>query len=125
MGIMDLIVEELNKDKSENEPKWKRLHSEPYEIIQTKNGCFHNPIKVNNNIEDKQMFTTTRYFYPHGIEGESMDNTVKEFDNIEKAIVYCHRYATGVKFAGVQIEDENGKVIYEISSDYETYDYRK
>ena len=32
------------------------------------------------------MYTATRFFYPNGIEGESMDNTVKQFDDIEKAI---------------------------------------
>jgi hypothetical protein len=46
MGIMDILVDELNKGKTENESKWERLHSEQYEIVQTKNGCFHNPIKT-------------------------------------------------------------------------------
>ncbi len=70
------------------------------------------------------MFTTTRYFYPHGIEGESMDCTWKEFDTIEKAIKYCHRYTNGLRFAGVQIEDEEGNLLYEITSDQELIDYR-
>lgn len=70
------------------------------------------------------MFSTIRHFYPHGIEGESMDCTFKEFDTIEKAINYAHRYAKGVRFAGVQIEDENGKLLYEITSNSEIYDYR-
>ena len=68
------------------------------------------------------MYTTTRFFYPHGIEGEEMDNTVKEFETIEKAIKYAHRYNTGVRFAGLQIEDENGKLVYEITSNNDTYD---
>jgi len=71
------------------------------------------------------MYTTTRFFYPHGIEGEEMDNTVKEFETIEKAIKYAHRYNTGVRFAGLQIEDENGKLVYEITSNNDTYDYRE
>jgi uncharacterized membrane protein YkoI len=71
------------------------------------------------------MFTTTRNFYPHGIEGERMDCTFKEFNTIEKAIKYAHRYAKGLRFAGVQIDDENGNLVYEITSDMETFDYRK
>jgi len=70
------------------------------------------------------MYTTTRYFYPRKIEGEQMDCTFKEFADIDKAIKYAHRYAKGLRFAGIQIEDENGKVIYEITSDFETIDRR-
>jgi hypothetical protein len=51
-GIMNLIVDELNKDKVENEPKFERCHSEQYEIITTKNGTFHNKIKSKNNNND-------------------------------------------------------------------------
>ena len=71
-----------------------------------------------------KVYTATRFFYPHGIEGESMDNTVKDFEDIEKARKYAHRYAKGVRFAGVQIESENGKLLYEITSDSEVCDYR-
>ena len=70
------------------------------------------------------MYYTTRYFYPHGIEGEEMKYTSKEFDTFEKAQKYAHRYAKGVRFAGVEIEDEEGKVIYEITSSNDAYDYR-
>ncbi len=70
------------------------------------------------------MYIATRYFYPNGIEGESMDNTIKEFNDIEKAIKYAHRYANGTRFAGVQIESENGILLYEITSDNETCDLR-
>lgn len=70
------------------------------------------------------MYNTTRYFYPHGIEGEAMECTYKEFDTIEKAIKYANRYTKGLRFAGVQIEDENGNIVYEITSDNETIDYR-
>jgi len=71
------------------------------------------------------MFNTTRYFYPHGIEGEAMNCTFKEFDSIDKAIKYAHRYTKGLRFAGVQIEDEAGNIVYEITSDQETIDYRQ
>ena len=71
------------------------------------------------------MYSTTRHFYPRGIEGEAMDCTFKEFDTIEKAIKYAHRYAKGLRFAGVQIEDETGKTLYEITSDFDVLDHRK
>jgi hypothetical protein len=71
------------------------------------------------------MYITTRFFYPHGIEGEEMQTTVKEFETIEKAIKYAHRYNTGVRFAGIQIESEDGKLLYEITSGNDTYDYRE
>lgn len=70
------------------------------------------------------MFTTIRYFYPNGIEGESMDNTIKEHSTFEKALNYAHRYSKGIKFAGVEIEDEKGKKLYEITSDGNIFDYR-
>ena len=28
-GIMDTLIDELNKESGEGEPKWERLHSEP------------------------------------------------------------------------------------------------
>lgn len=71
------------------------------------------------------MFTTTRSFYPNGTEGESMKCTFKEFDTIEKAIKYCHRYSKGIRFAGVQLEDEKGDLLYEITSSNDVYDYRQ
>lgn len=71
------------------------------------------------------MFFTTRYFFPHGIEGESMNTTFKQWDNLENAIDYCHRYAKGIRFAGVSLEDENGNLIYEISDNGIITDNRK
>ena len=62
------------------------------------------------------MFTTYRHFFPHGIEGEAMDCTMKEWESLEKAVAYCHRYAKGVRFDSVYIEDEDGELIYEITS---------
>jgi len=70
------------------------------------------------------MFTTTRYFYPHGIEGEAMSTTTKNFNDLDKAIKHAKRYATGLRFAGVQVEDEKGNIIYEITSDMEAIDNR-
>ena len=49
MKILDLLVEELNEnltdEQKENGEKWERLHSEQYQIVQTENGVFHNPVK--------------------------------------------------------------------------------
>lgn len=70
------------------------------------------------------MYSTTRHFYPNGIEGEAMDCTFKEFDNIDKAIKYADRYAKGLRFAGVTVEDETGNIIYQITSDFEVIDNR-
>lgn len=46
MGLMDLIVEELNNNMPQKEfelgAKWERLYSEQYEIVQTENGKFRN-----------------------------------------------------------------------------------
>jgi len=71
------------------------------------------------------MFITTRFFYPHGIEGEAMDNTSKEFNDLDKAINHANRYAAGLRFAGVQVEDEKRNIIYEITSDMEAIDHRE
>ena len=70
------------------------------------------------------MYYTTRYFFPHGIEGESMGCTFKEFESLEKAVAYAHRYAKGVRFDSCTIEDENKNLLYEICSNGEVTDNR-
>lgn len=46
MGLMDLIVKEMNNNLPQKEvelgTKWKRLYSEQFEIVQTENGKFRN-----------------------------------------------------------------------------------
>ena len=69
-------------------------------------------------------YTTTRYFFPHGIEGENMDCTYKDWDSFEKAVAYCHRYTKGLRFAGVEIRDEKDNVVYELLTDGTAIDYR-
>jgi len=71
------------------------------------------------------MFTTTRYFYPHGIEGEAMDCKSKEFEDPDKAIKHAERYAKGLRFAGVYVEDERRNLLYGITSDMEIIDNRR
>ena len=49
MGLLDLIIDELNDEltaeQKERGEKFERLHSEQYQIVQTENGVFRNPIK--------------------------------------------------------------------------------
>lgn len=49
MKLLDLIVEELNEnlteEQRENGEKWEKLHSEQYQIVTTENGIFRNPVK--------------------------------------------------------------------------------
>ncbi len=71
------------------------------------------------------MFTTYRMFYKYGSESDYTDMTIKEFSTIEKAINYAHRYAKGIRFCGVQIENDDGKLVYEITSNGDVYDYRR
>lgn len=48
MGLLDLIIDELNEklieEQKGNGEKFERLHSEQYQIVQTENGIFRNPI---------------------------------------------------------------------------------
>lgn len=60
MKIMDIIIEELNKN-SDGDAKFKRLHSEQYEIVTTKNGKFHNKVTKQQN-EDKNKMYKAEYF---------------------------------------------------------------
>ena len=43
MGLLDLLIEELNKDEEiQKNGGVKRLHSEQYQIVQTDHGTFRN-----------------------------------------------------------------------------------
>ena len=44
MSIMGILVDEINKDRADDE-KVVRLHSEQYRIIQTDHGTFKNPAR--------------------------------------------------------------------------------
>ena len=54
MKIMDILVNEINKNIADGEPKFERLHSEQYEIVTTKNGKFHN--KVTKQIKEDKTY---------------------------------------------------------------------
>lgn len=71
-------------------------------------------------------YTTCRSWLKYGNEDDPIECTFKEWDSLDKAINYAHRYANGIKFVSVDVSDENGNLIYEIS-DYggTVIDYRK
>lgn len=70
-------------------------------------------------------YTTVREFYKYNYEHGETDMTFKEWDSLDKAIAYAHRYAKGLRFVGVTVEDENGNVLYEIlNHGADTFDYR-
>lgn len=70
-------------------------------------------------------YTIVREFYKYSYEHGETDMTFKEWDSLDKAIAYAHRYAKGLKFVAVTVEDENGNVLYEIlNHGADTFDYR-
>lgn len=70
-------------------------------------------------------YTTVREFYKYSYDHGETDMTSKEWDSLDKAIAYAHRYAKGLKFVAVTVEDENGNVLYEIlNHGADTFDYR-
>lgn len=59
------------------------------------------------------MFTTNRFWLKYGNEDDVVECTSKEWDTFDKAITYCRRYATGIKYVSCEILDEKGNVLYE------------
>lgn len=70
------------------------------------------------------MYTTFRRYYRYGNETDYIDVTIKEFPTFEKALAYAERYAKGIKFAGVEIDNENYETVYEITEESDVFDYR-
>lgn len=60
------------------------------------------------------MYTTSRHWFKYGRETDEMECTFLEHETLDKAITYAHRYAKGVRFASVTVEDEEGNILYEI-----------
>ncbi|EES63561.2 hypothetical protein [Fusobacterium varium] len=71
------------------------------------------------------MYITYRNWLKNGNENDEIVCTRLEHETLEKAISYAHRYAKGIKFVNVTVEDDAGNVLYEIC-DYgaEVFDYR-
>ena len=74
--------------------------------------------------EEPETYTAIRYCFKYGCETDELVPTFKVFDSIEKAIKYAHRYAGGLRFCMCEIEDSNGKTIYEVMDDGRVFDYR-
>lgn len=70
------------------------------------------------------MYTVILFTYPNGEEGEEMETEYVECEDIKSAIEYAHEHNEGLTFAGTQIENENGDLVYEITADGEPIDYR-
>lgn len=60
------------------------------------------------------MYTTYRYWFKYGNEDDELECTTLYHDTLDKAVTYAHRYAKGVRFASVTVEDEDGNILYEI-----------
>lgn len=72
------------------------------------------------------MFITNRSWFKYGNEEDEVEVTTKYHETFEKAYSYAKRYATGRKFVSCSIEDENGKLLYDIfDCGAEEEDYRE
>ena len=70
-------------------------------------------------------FTAVWYRYPDGRERQSMHAQFRDFKDVDSAIKFLHMKAErtrGIYWAGAQIEDVDGDVVYEITSNYEVFD---
>lgn len=70
------------------------------------------------------MYIVNRFWFKYGNEEDEVECTTKEYDTFEKAYNYCKRYAKGIKFTSCEIEDKNGKLLYEHMATGEINDYR-
>lgn len=53
MGLLDIIVDELNKQEENGTGcKWERLHSKPVEIVETPHGNRHRDIESGQFTKD-------------------------------------------------------------------------
>lgn len=65
----------------------------------------------------KKEYCVTRNWLKYGNETDPVEQTIKYYDNFEKAYAYAWRYAKGVRFVSAEIEvieyevDENGNYI--------------
>ena len=72
------------------------------------------------------MYMTSRHWFKYGRETDEMECTFLEHETLDKAITYAHRYAKGVRFASVTVEDEEGNILYEICDcGTKVFDYRE
>lgn len=58
------------------------------------------------------MYTATRYFFT---EGERTGSSSERFRSLNAAAAYAHEEACGPRFAGLRIEDGDGRVVYGVT----------
>lgn len=62
---------------------------------------------LSKKFKGNKFYQVTRYWFKYGNEEDAMENTVTVWDSLEKAKSYIERYATGLKWAGAEIEVNN------------------
>lgn len=78
-----------------------------------------------------KMYTTNRHWLRYGREDDYVEVTTLEHATFEKALKYTQRYARGVRFVRCSIENEEGRILYEIcdygavEEDYRTEEDKK
>lgn len=60
---------------------------------------------LSKNFKSNKYYEVTRYWFKYGNETDELEATTTVWDSFEKAIAYIERYATGLKFASVDIEE--------------------
>lgn len=77
------------------------------------------------------MYTTNRHWLRYGREDDYVEVTTLEHKTFKKALKYTQRYARGVRFVRCSIENEAGRILYEIcdygavEEDYRTEEDKK
>jgi hypothetical protein len=84
-------------------------------------------IKSSDDIST-EVYTIDWYWYPNGVEGESMECDSESIEGDFKTALNCLREKSnsdefgGIHWAGGSIIDINGNCVYEITSDYDEWD---
>ncbi len=69
------------------------------------------------------MFKTSRRYYKNA-NSHKWDVTVKEWDNLDKALAYARRYAKGPKFIDCVVTDEKNTKLYLVTAEKEVHFYK-
>lgn len=59
------------------------------------------------------MYVTRRFWLKNGNEDDVLECTVKEWDTVAEALRYLRRYQCGLRYVCCEIQNENGRVVYE------------
>ena len=63
------------------------------------------------------MFKTFRHYYKNA---NNRSVTIKEWDNLDKALAYAKRYAKGSKFIDCKVTNEENTPLYIVTAEKET-----